>query len=116
MEAWELDFKWLKLRHQVKAQLGMQDIPDLQTILFLIGIQELGKLHETFTKEEKQDLIHVAVCSLLEEEGYYSFTGRDVDGWPHWEPIKIFKLKGVDAQETLLKEKIIDFLALDEEE
>jgi len=116
MEAWELDFEWLKTRHIIKKRFGTSDLPDLQTVLFLIGIQEVGKLHHQFTKEEKQDLIHVAVCSLLEEDEYFTFIGRDDEGWPHWETTKKFTIKGVEAQETLLKEKIIIYLNLSEEE
>jgi len=118
MEAWELDFEWLRTRHMVKDRFGTSSIPDLQTILFLIGIQEVGEFRAEFTKEEKQDLIHVAVCTLLEPIGYFSFTGRDHEGWPHWEETKKFTVKGVDAQERLLKEQIIQFLqgAITEEE
>ncbi len=116
MEAWELDFEWLQIRHRIKDRFSTPSLPDLQTILFLIGIQEVGKLHHAFTKEEKQDLIHVAVCTLLEDDGYFTFRGRDDEGWPHWETSKKFTLKGVDAQETLLKLKIINFLDVTEEE
>ncbi len=110
MEAWELDFEWLQVRHKVKEQFSMSSLPDLQTILFLIGVQELGQLDRKFSKEEKQDLIHIGVCTLLAEDGYYVFQGRDEDGWPHWEQHKKFTLRGVDAQEELLKEKVIGFL------
>ncbi len=112
MEAWELDFEWLQLRHRVKDRFDFAKLPDLSGILFLIGIQELGDLGRSFSKEEKQDLMHVAVCTLLEEEGYFEFIGRDEDGWPHWEPIRKFVMKGVESQENLLKEKIIAYLNL----
>ncbi len=109
MEDWELEFEWLRVKHIVKDAVGKNDLPDLKSILFLIGIQEFGELREEFSKEEKQDLMHVAVCSLMEEEGYFEFKGRDEDGWPHWEQIKSFKIKGVDQQERLLKERIISY-------
>ena len=41
--------------------------PDLEAILFLIGMQEYGQLKDKFTKEQKQDLMHVAVCLLLSQ-------------------------------------------------
>ena len=106
---WEFEFKWLEVRHKVKANLKVDDLPDLKTILVLIGIQEYGRVHEEFTKEEKQDLMHVAVCSLLEPDGYYLFTGKDADGWPHWEQGKALKIKGKDQQEKLLMEKIVSY-------
>lgn len=110
MENWELDFEWLKTRHKIKDQFSMSSLPDLSSILFLIGIQELGDLGRSYSKEEKQDLMHIAVCTLLEDDGYYEFKGRDEEGWPHWEQIKKFTVKGADVQENLLKEKVINFL------
>lgn len=109
MEEWELDFKWLEVRHKLKGVAGSEDLPDLRTILLLIGIQEYGRIKEAFTKEEKQDLMHIAVCTVLEQKGYYRFAGRDEDGWPHWEIDKPFKTKGVDVQEKILKENIIEY-------
>ncbi|MFT4663685.1 MAG: hypothetical protein ACI8YQ_000176 [Polaribacter sp.] len=107
MVEWKLDFEWLRIRHLVKDQIGRETLPDLNALLFLIGIQELGRWKEVFTKEEKQDLMHIAVCRLLSEDGYYTFKGRDADGWPHWEEENPLTLKGVDQQEQLLKEKVI---------
>ena len=117
MEEWELDFHWLKIRHYVANSLNKDNLPDLQAILFLIGIQEAGIWPgKDFTKEEKQDLMHVAVCTLLEQDGYYEFIGRDQDGWPHWKSIKKFDLKGLKHQEELLKEKVIQYFNLIETE
>ena len=56
MEYWERDFEWLKVRHIVKDAMKKDALPDLQTVLFLIGVQELGRIPKTkFTKEEKRD-------------------------------------------------------------
>jgi len=109
MEDWEIDFLWLEVRHKVKSALHIEQLPDMKSILFLIGVQELGTVKKTFTKEEKRDLIHVAACALLEKEGYYRFDGRDDEGWPHWEVEKPFTIKGVDEQETILKRNIIEY-------
>ena len=62
--------------------------PDVETILFLIGIQELGDIKAKFTKEQKQDLMHVAVCTVLMPSGYYEIEGVDKDGWPHFKQLK----------------------------
>lgn len=107
MENWKIDFEWLRIRHYIKDAMGSKELPDLRTALFLIGIQEFGEVNKDFSKEEKQDLMHVAVCTLLEEDGYFTFAGRDEDGWPHWDRSKPFSLNGSDAQELLLKKKII---------
>lgn len=109
MEDWQEDFEWLRIRHMVKDRFGKASLPDLNAILFLIGIQELGRWQEAFTKEEKQDLMHIAVCRLLSYEGYYEFVGRDDDGWPHWRTLKPFATKGLKAQEGILKENIIRY-------
>lgn len=109
MEIWEFDFEWLRVRHLVKSRFLKGALPDLNAILFLIGIQELGRWKTEFTKEEKQDLMHIAVCRLLSFEGYYKFKGRDADGWPHWEQIRKVPVKGMDEQEQILKEKVIQY-------
>ncbi|MBK8954497.1 MAG: hypothetical protein IPM34_02940 [Saprospiraceae bacterium] len=113
MEDWELDFEWLRIRHFVRDRLGSKSLPDLNAILLLIGIQELGRLKPgKFTKEEKTDLMHIASCKLLSEDGYYALKGLDQDGWPHFESLKPFLIKGVSAQERYLKEKAVSFFKL----
>ncbi|MEM9820180.1 MAG: hypothetical protein AAF985_03885 [Bacteroidota bacterium] len=109
MEDWELDFEWLKVRHLVKDSMNRASLPDLNGVLFLVGIQELGRWKAQFTKEEKQDLMHIAVCRLLSYDGYYEFVGRDDEGWPHYKALKSLKIKGVKVQERLLKEKLVQY-------
>lgn len=109
MEDWELDFHWQRVRHLIKRIMNQDTLPDLNMILLLIGIQELGQVRKKFSKEEKQDLMHIAVCTLLEPEGYFTFTGIDDDGWPHWDMNKPFTMKGVSEQESFLKYRIIDY-------
>ena len=109
MEEWQLDFEWLRLRHKLQAHLSLHKKPDLNSVLLLVGIQELGQIQETWTKEEKQDLMHVAVCELLSPEGYYIFEGRDDDGWPHYKKGKPLTLQGVKAQETLIKKALLHY-------
>jgi len=110
MESWEVEFEWLKVRHIVRQAMKKDALPDLQTVLFLIGVQELGRFsRQKFTKEEKQDLMHVAVCTLLEGEGYFEFVGRDQDGWPHWNEVKSFPVRGIAEQEGYLISKVIEY-------
>lgn len=111
MEDWQLDFEWLRVQHYLKDALGRSNLPDVQAVLFLIGIQESGKLQESYTKEEKQDVMHVAVCTLLEDDGYYEFEGLDADGWPHFRQTRKVRVSGVKEQEKLLKEKIIKYFS-----
>lgn len=114
MEAWKRDFEWLRIRHYLKDAMKMASLPDLKGVLFLVGLQELGQLDKVFSKEEKQDLMHVAVCTLLEPEGFYKFIGKDADGWPHWENGKKILVQGSDAQESLLIEKLIEYFAIED--
>ena len=85
-------------------------VPDMEGILFLIGVNELGRLpRKKFSKEQKQDLMHIAVCTLLSQLGYYEFTGRDEDGWPHFRDIEQVAVKGIKEQEVMLKECVIRY-------
>lgn len=109
MEPWQQDFAYQRIRHLVKDRFGRPGLPDLNALLFLIGVQELGRWRHDFTKEEKQDLMHVAVCRLLSEDGHYRFVGRDADGWPHYELTDKIPPTDLAGQERLLKEKIITY-------
>ncbi len=109
MEQWEIDFEWLAVRHLIKDRFRKSELPDTNAILFLIGMQELGRVKEKFTKEEKQDLMHIAVCRLLSLDGYYEFLGRDAEGWPHWKQTIPFPTQGVNEQEQILKSYIIRY-------
>ncbi len=104
----DLALRWLEVQRMIKERFGKEHLPDLNAVLFLIGLQESGSLQTAFTKEEKQELMHVAVCHLLSLRGYYRFIGRDEDGWPHWELIKPVKEKGAQ-QEELLKALSIEY-------
>lgn len=109
MSNWEAEFEWLRVRNLVQKTFGKEVLPDLNAVLFLIGIQEQGRWKKTYTKEEKQDLMHIAVCRLLTYDGYYRFVGRDADGWPHYELVMPLETRGVEAQEEYLKSKVIQY-------
>ena len=82
---------------------------DLNAVLFLIGLQELGKGTANFSKEEKQDLIHIAVCKVLSLGDYYTLDGLDADGWPHWTLQKELPSFDLISQENLLKHYVIEY-------
>jgi hypothetical protein len=109
MQDWEFDFEWQRVRHLVQDTLQTPSLPDMNAMLFLIGMQELGRLQDNFTKEQKQDLMHLAVCRLLSYDGYYEFVGRDADGWPHYQLLAHVPKAGEQPQETLLKQHIITY-------
>lgn len=103
------DEEWLSTRFEIKAMLGLDKLPDMQGILFAIGLQELGQIHNEFTKEERQDLMHIAVCRLLSYDGFYEFEGYDEDNWPHWKQLAV-PPPGRANQEVLLRRKIAEYI------
>ncbi|MEO0734275.1 MAG: hypothetical protein AAFZ52_15675 [Bacteroidota bacterium] len=117
MEDWEKDFAYQRVRHLIQERFNRPGLPNLDTLLFLIGVQELGRWKRDFTKEQKQDLMHIAVCRLLSKDGHYEFIGRDDEGWPHYELVSKIPPQDLAAQESLLKERIVDYFnELEEEE
>ncbi len=98
---------WKDVEAKLRQQFGKR--PDLQSILFLIGMQEIGAPVNSYSKEEKQDLMHVAVCKLLEPKGYFKFLGHDNDGWPHWEALSNIDVFGLKSQEELIKQAIVEY-------
>lgn len=106
----EIEFqkKWDSLLAKVNNRFGGD--MDVEAILFVIGLQELGKNVEKLTKDQKVEVLHIAVCSILEPYGYYKYEGRDKDGWPHWIIEKELPRLNTNEQEQLLKEGILDYL------
>lgn len=104
----ELEIKWQRLLKNVEQMIGKKP-KDLNGVLFLIGVQELGRGHQNFSKEEKQDLLHIAICKVLSISGFYKLEGIDEDGWPHWKLVKKLPHFDLLEQEKLLKMHIIDY-------
>lgn len=82
---------------------------DMNAVLFLIGVQELGKGAQYFSKDQKQDLMHIGVCKVLSLSGYYEFTGLDKDNWPHWNLVKPLPFVDVLAQESFLQMHVLEY-------
>jgi hypothetical protein len=101
----DLQVRWLKLRIKLKEAFGIK--PDMNGILLLIGVQELGQGPQEFSKEQKQDLMHIAVCTILSLSGYYSLDGLDDEGWPHFTLIKALPAFNLMEQENFLKDHIL---------
>jgi hypothetical protein len=100
--------KWNALLNDLHGIIGKKP-KDLNGVLFLIGVQELGKGTKTFSKEEKQDLIHIGICKVLSLAGYYTLDGLDKDGWPHWTLIKKLPHFDLLEQEKLLKMHVMEY-------
>ena len=108
----DLQARWWRLEEKLMERFEKK--PDMETILFLIGVQELGDIKEKFTKEQKQDLMHIAVCSLLSASGYYELEAVDADGWPHYKQLKALPVMDLMAQENFMKDHVL--LYFDEHE
>ena len=104
----ETEKNWQSLLLEIGRMLG-QAPKDLNGVLFLIGVQELGKGHQLFTKEQKQDLLHIAICKVLSYSGYYSLEGLDQEGWPHWKLLKKLPRFDLLEQEKLLKMHVMEY-------
>lgn len=103
---WKLLLKGLS--EQFNADL------DIQGILFLIGLQELGKGAINLSKDQKVEIMHVAVCTLLAKYGYYEFERKDAEGWPHWKLVKQLPALNSYQQQMLMKRSIIDYFKKEE--
>ena len=94
--------------YRIKEVTGKRPA-DLNAVLFLIGVQELGQGNKAFSKEEKQDLMHIAICKVLSLAGFYKLEGIDEDGWPHWVAVKKLPRFDLLEQEKLLKIQILEY-------
>jgi hypothetical protein len=101
----DIQSRWWALEEKLMARFGKK--PDMEAILFLIGIQEVGDFRTKFTKEQKQDLMHVAVCSLLSPSGYYELEMVDEEGWPHYRQLKTLPVFNFIEQENFMKDHIL---------
>ena len=84
-----IEINWQKTLLKLEQIIGKKPA-DMNAVLFLIGVQELGRGSSSFSKEEKQDLMHIGICKVLSLSGFYELEGQDKEGWPHWKPKKNF--------------------------
>lgn len=108
MKATEVNKKWNVLRESIAQSFDME-LPDIKVMLFLIGVQELGKGPKQFSKREKEELMHIATCRLFSSMGFYELRGLDEEGWPHWELVKPIPNYTLLEQELIMKSLIIDY-------
>lgn len=105
----QLKERWNVVVEKLSQQFADGDTLDLDAIIYLIGVQELGQLHRKFKKDEKVNLMHIAICRLLEPYGYYEFDFFDDQGWPHYKiKAELPNLKAGE-QSVLMKEAIVNY-------
>lgn len=105
----EIEKKWSTLIQKLESDFG--HLPDIQAVMFLIGLQELGKGYIKANKDQKMEIFHIATCTLLEPYGFYSFVGFDEDGYPHWETKEPLPSLSSGQQLLLFKTAIIDYFS-----
>ncbi len=82
---------------------------DIDGIIYMIGVQELGQGHRRFRKDDKVNLMHIAICRLLEPLGYYEFEFIDDDGWPHYKVKEALPFLKPGEQSIMMKEAIVNY-------
>lgn len=105
----QLKERWEKVVEILSNQFSQGEDLDLDAIIYLIGVQELGKVHKQFKKDEKLDLMHIAICRLLEPYGYYEFDHVDKEGWPHYRVKEELPPLKAGEQSVLMKEAIVNY-------
>lgn len=106
---YQFEKEWNELTKDLAETFKMD--MDLQSVLFLIGVQELGIGFREFKKHEKMDLMHIAICRLLEPYGYYLYSGKDKDGWPHYDEKQKMPTLTAPEQEKLMKTAVIEYFS-----
>ncbi|MBA3704871.1 MAG: hypothetical protein H0W84_02915 [Bacteroidetes bacterium] len=108
----EFEIEFENVMKRLSAQFG--DDIDAQALLFLIGVQELGKGPAKFSKNEKLDVMHIAICTLLTPYGYYEYEGLDKDGWPHWKVNEKLPALKPGQQQQLIKQAIVEYFKIND--
>ncbi|TXD53506.1 MULTISPECIES: hypothetical protein [unclassified Polaribacter] len=101
--------KWEYLITKLTDDFSEAEELNVDGILYLIGVQELGQGYREFKKDEKMNLMHIAICKLLEPYGYYEFDFFDDDGWPHYKTITELPNLKPGEQTVLMKEAIVAY-------
>lgn len=108
----QIQAQWEEVVRELSQRFADGDTLPMDSIIYLIGVQELGKGPQNFSKDDKVNLMHIAICRLLEPYGFYEFKSTDSDGWPHYKLVKELPNLKPGQQETLMKEAIIAYFSL----
>lgn len=100
---------WQKVELFFEQNFDTEKHVPIETVLFLIGVQELGSGMQKYTKDDKVNLIHIAVCRLLEPFEYFKFSHYDEDGYPHFEALKPLPELKPNEQTLLMKKAVIQY-------
>lgn len=105
----QLKQRWEQVVRLLSERFADGDTLDLDAVIYLVGLQELGQVHRSFKKDEKLNLMHIAICRLLEPFGYYEFDYFDDEGWPHYKVLEQLPPLKAGEQSVLMKEAIVQY-------
>ncbi len=105
----ELKKHWNELVVLLSKQFADGETLDLDAIIYIIGLQEKESLDTKYSKDDKINLMHIAICRLLEPFGYYAFDYYDEDGWPHYKNLEELPSLKAGEQSVLMKEAIVNY-------
>ncbi|WP_419212978.1 hypothetical protein ACNR9Q_02305 [Maribacter sp. X9] len=105
----QLKERWDNLVVRLSTKFSDGDPLELDAIIYLVGVQELGQYHRKYKKDDKLDLMHIAICRLLEPYGFYEFSFFDEEGWPHYNVKEELPSLKAGEQTVLMKEAIVNY-------
>jgi len=104
-----LQKRWAKLQRWVEHRFGKK--ADMEGILFLVGIQELGHgFLPDLDKDRKEQIVVEGAYCVLETLGYYERVGMERTGHWIWEqrhelPADLSK----EAEEHMLRRAVLRY-------
>ncbi|HZW77846.1 MAG TPA: hypothetical protein VFF21_06030 [Flavobacteriaceae bacterium] len=105
----KLKERWETVVQLLSNKFADGDKLELDAIIYLIGLQEFGKFDRKFKKDHKLDLMHIAICRLLQPYGFYEFEYVDNEGWPHYKVVEELPHLKAGEQSLLMKEAIVQY-------
>ncbi len=101
--------QWNAIKQFFQNTFQTEEELDVEAMLYLIGVQEVGKGNQRYKKDDKVNLMHIAVCRLLSPFGYYEYQGKDEDYWPIYKLVEPLPALQPNEQKLLMKRAIIRY-------
>lgn len=105
----KLKERWEHVVRLLSDRFADGETLELDAIIFIIGLQEIGQFNRRYRKDHKLDLMHIAICRLLQPYGFYEFDYVDEDGWPHYTVVEQLPNLKSGEQSLLMKEAIVHY-------
>ncbi|MBH45606.1 MAG: hypothetical protein CMC93_03215 [Flavobacteriaceae bacterium] len=105
----KLKERWEELVTVLSDRFSDGEALDVEGILYLVGLQELGQVHGKMKKDDNVNLIHIGICAVLEPFGYYRFDCIDDEGWPHFELLEELPPLKPGEQSVMMKEALVSY-------